>query len=100
MSARPGLPVQREPAIGAGIALVVLYALWRTLRLPVFVVLRLAAPLVRLTLCVLGLLSILVALFYQVASSLAHPPVLSLLGFGVACGLTLYLYERLLRLFS
>ena len=100
MSARPGLPVQREPPIGAGTALVVLYALWRTLRLPVFVVLRLAAPLVRLTLCVLGLLSILGALFYQVASSLAHPPVLSLLGFGVACGLTLLLYERLLRLFS
>jgi hypothetical protein len=90
MSARQGLPVQREPPIGAGIAaLLVVYALWRTLRLPVFVVLRLVEPLVRLTLCVLGLLSILGALFYQVASSLPHPLVLSLLGFGVGCGLTL-----------
>ena len=100
MSARPGLPVQREPPIGAGTALVVLYALWRTLRLPVFVALRLVLPLVRLTLGALGLLSILGAVFYQVASSLPHPPVLSLLGFGVGCGLTLLLYERLLRLFS
>jgi hypothetical protein len=79
---------------------VVLHALWRTLSLPVFVALRLVQPLVRLTLGALGLLSILAAVFYQVASSLPHPPVLSLLGFGVGCGLTLLLYERLFRLFS
>jgi hypothetical protein len=100
MNARPGLPIQRELSTVAAIGVVALYALWRALRLPVFAMLRLAEPLVRLTLGALGLLSILGALFYQVASSLPHPPVLSLLGFGVGCGLALLLYRRLLRLFS
>jgi len=74
-----------------------LYCLWRVLRLPVLAVLGLAAPLVRLTLGALGLLALLGGLFYQFATSLAHPPVLSLLAFGVGCGLALLLYEWLLR---
>ena len=77
-----------------------LCVLWNALRLPVFIVLRLAEPFVRLTLAALGMLSILGALFYQFASSLPHPPVLPLLAFAVGCGLTLLLYERILRLLS
>jgi hypothetical protein len=100
MNGSPGFPVQDEPHIAVGLVLAALRALWRGLRLSVFVVLRLLEPVVRLTLGVLGLLSLLMAVFYQVASSLPHPPTLSLLGFGVGCGLTLILYERLLRLFS
>jgi hypothetical protein len=44
--------------------------------------------------------SILSALFYQFASAEPHRPFLVLLGFGVACGVSLLVYERLLRLFS
>jgi hypothetical protein len=100
MNTRPQFPVRREPGIPAGVALGALVVLWHAVRIPVFVVLRLAQPLVRLVLSALGLLSILSALFYQFASSVPHRPFLALLGFGVVCGLTLLLYERLLRLFS
>ena len=85
----------REPSAAASLIGVTLCVLWNALRLPVFVVLRLAQPFVRLTLAALGMLSILGALFYELAS-----PVLPLLGFAVGCGLTLLLYERILRLFS
>jgi hypothetical protein len=43
-------------------------------RLPAFLLLRLAEPLVRIVLTALGLLSILIALFYRVASSLPRSP--------------------------
>jgi hypothetical protein len=55
---------------------------------------------VRLVLGALGLLSLLAALFYEFFSSLPHPPFWTLLGFAMGCGLTLLLYERLLRVFS
>jgi hypothetical protein len=77
-----------------------LRVLLNLVRLPVFAVLVLAAPLVRLALGALGLLSLLAAFFYQFFSALLHPPFWSLLGFAVGCGLTLVLYDRLLRLFS
>src|ERR1700752_2681789 len=100
MNTRPDFPIQREPGITAGIAMGALILLWHVVRIPVFAVLRLAETLVRLVLGALGLLSILAALFYEFASSLPHPPFLALLGFAVGCGLTLLVYERLLRLFS
>jgi hypothetical protein len=100
MNTRPEFPVQREPSLASGIATGTLILLWHAVRIPVFVVLRLAQPLVRLVLGALGLLSILSALFYQFASAEPHRPFLVLLGFGVACGVTLLVYERLLRLFS
>jgi hypothetical protein len=100
MQARPGLPVRRDAGVAAGIAAATLRVLWQLVRLPVFAVLVLAAPLVRLALGALGLLSLLAALFYQFFSPLPHPPFWSLLGFAVGCGLTVVLYERLLRLFS
>ncbi|HVN46785.1 MAG TPA: hypothetical protein VMT66_16265 [Steroidobacteraceae bacterium] len=65
-----------------------------------FALLVLAAPLVRLALGALGLLSLLAAFFYEFFSPLSHPPFWTLLGFAVGCGVTLLLYERLLRLFS
>jgi hypothetical protein len=69
-------------------------------RLPVIALLLVAAPLVRLAVGALGLLSLLAALFYKLFSPLPHPPFWTLLGFAVGCGLALLLYERLLRLFS
>lgn len=96
----PGLPVRRDARIAGGTAAAALRVLWHFARLPVLAVLLLAAPLVRLALGALGLLSLLGALFYRFFSPLPHPPFWTLLGFAVGCGLTLLLYERLLRLFS
>jgi hypothetical protein len=86
--------------MGLRVAAVALTLLWHAIRIPVFVVLRLAEPLVRLLLCGLGLLSIVGALFYQFLSPLAHPPFWLLMGFAVACGVVLLVYEFLLRLVS
>jgi hypothetical protein len=83
-----------------GILAVVLGVLWNCVRLPVFAVLVLAAPLVRLVLGALGLLSLLAVLFYQFFSPLPHPPFWSLLGFAIGCGVALVLFERLLRVLS
>lgn len=98
MHARLGLP--DRPGIARAIPAAVLRVLWHLVRLPVLALLVLAAPLVRLALGALGLLSLLAALFYEFFSPLPHPPFWSLLGFAAGCGLTLLLYERLLRLFS
>lgn len=71
-----------------------------TLGMAAFVLLRLAEPLIRIGLTVLGLLSILMALFYRIVSSPPHSPFWLLLGFGFSCGLLLLVYEQLLRLLS
>jgi hypothetical protein len=100
MSTRTESPIRREPDVVTGIVVAALIVLWHAVRIPIFVVLRLAEPLVRLLLGGLGLLSILGALFYEFLSPLPHPPFLLLMGFAVVCGVTLVVYEALLRLFS
>jgi len=92
-------PIGRELRLGS-IAGRSLRLLWSAMSLAVFVVLRLAAPVVRLALMALGLLSILIAFFYRLASSPPRSPFWLLLGFGLACALILVLYEQLLRLFA
>jgi len=77
-----------------------LRVLWQLLRVPVYVLLRIAQPIVRLGLGALALLSFLLALFYYLTSSLPHSPFLPLLGFSLLCGVILVVYEALLRVFS
>jgi hypothetical protein len=100
MSTRTESPIRREPSVATSIVVAALLVLWHAVRIPIFVVLRLAEPLVQLLLGALGLLSILGALFYKFLSPLPHPPFLLLMGFAVACGVTLLIYEALLRLLS
>ena len=100
MQAEPQLPGRRNPGIARDIPAAVLRLLLHLVRVPVFALLVLAAPLVRLALGALGLVSLLAALFYEFFSSLPHPPFWTLLGFAMGCGVSLFLYERLLRLFS
>jgi len=100
MNTRTESPIQRERSFATGISTAAGILLWSAVRIPVFVVLRLAEPLVRLLLGGLGLLSIVGALFYKFLSPLPHPPFWLLLGFAVLCGVMLLLYETLLRLFS
>ena len=99
MDARSGKPLfERSPPVA--ITLQSLNLILRVVRLPAFVLLHLAAPVVRITLAALGLLSFLMALFYRIAASPSHNPFWTLLGFGFLCGLMLLLYERLLRFLS
>jgi len=100
VAAGPHFPARRDCGMARDIPEVALRVCWHLVRLPVFALLLVAAPLVRLALGALGLLSLLAALFYEFFSPLPHPPFWTLLGFAVGCGLTLLLYERLLRLLS
>ena len=100
MSTGTHLQVPREPRLATAIARAALLLLWHAVRIPIFAVLRLAEPLVYLFLGGLGLLSIVGALFYQLLSPLPHPPFWLLMGFAAVCGVTLLLYEALLRFFS
>jgi hypothetical protein len=96
----PGtLPPQGAPLAGALVWRLVQLA-WEAVRLPAFVLLRLAEPVVRLGLTAVGLLSFLIALFYRMAAAPSHNPFWPLLGFALLCGLLLLLYERLLRFLS
>lgn len=91
--------VEGEPRVGS-VAAQSLHLIGLAVSFATFVVLRLAAPLVRLALTTLALLSILVALFYRLASSPPRSPFWLLLGFGFSCGVALILYEQLLRVLS
>ena len=95
----PTHPVEGE-SLAASIILQSLCLIWGAVRVSLFVVFRLAEPLVRILLTALGLLSILVALFYRLVSSPPRSPFWLLLGFGLGCGFALFLYEHLLRLIS
>jgi hypothetical protein len=86
--------------LAASIAVQSLELIFGAVRLTAFVVFRLAEPLVRVTLTALGLLSILMAFFFRMASSPSHSPFWLLLGFGLLCGLARLLYEHLLRFLS
>jgi hypothetical protein len=93
-------PPSERPSRSAATGLEFLRLISTPLRLAAFAVLRLAAPAVRLLLGSLGLLSLLIALFYRLASVPGHDPFWVLLGFSVGCGLALVLYERLLRMLA
>jgi hypothetical protein len=89
-----------NPHLAASIAVQSLELIFGAVRLTALVVFRLAEPLVRIALTALGLLSILMALFYRLASSPPRSPFWLLLGFGILCGLARLAYEHLLHFLS
>jgi hypothetical protein len=74
--------------------------MWRAARFPILAFLALVTPLVRFSLGALGVLCVVMAVFYGLVSPLSHRPFWTLLGFGIACGLALLAYEKLLRMIS
>lgn len=92
-------PREREPLVGL-ITVQSLYLISSAVGVAAFALFRLLEPLVRLALTALGLLSLLMAVFYRLASSPPRSPFWVLLGFGLLCGLVLLLYEHLLLFLS
>lgn len=90
---------ERTPR-AAWIALQSLHLTLGAVRLTAFVLLRLAEPLVRVAFTALGLLGILMALFYRLVASPPHSPFWLLLGFSLLCGGVLLVYEQLLHLLA
>jgi hypothetical protein len=93
-------PHRKHPSdrqhLAASIAVQSLELILGAVRLTAFAAFRLAEPVVRVALTTLGLLSILMAFFYRLASSPPRSPFWLLLGFGLLCGLARLLYEQLM----
>lgn len=73
---------------------------WQAIRLPVFALLVILEPVVRIVLSALALLSVLMAFFFEYATELPDFPFLGMLGFGVGCVLLLIVYYGFLRVFG
>ncbi len=89
-----------EPSIAADIIVGTLGLLSQVVRIPVYAVLRWAAGPVRLVLGAAGVLSVCTAFLFQFAIDVLHPHFWGMLGFGIACGIALVLYDALLWLIS
>jgi hypothetical protein len=76
-----------------------LRVLWLSVRLPVFTLLVILAPVVRFLLSSLALFGILMALFWKLVGP-PHFPFVPMLAGAICCGLALAGYEALLRLLS
>ena len=70
--------------------------LWLVVRLPVFSLPAILAPVVRVLLASLGLLGVLMALFWKLVGPPHFPFVLVLVA-SICCGLALASYDALLR---
>jgi len=90
---------QNETGIGAGVARGALYFLGQAVRLPAFSFLIILEPVVRLTLSIVALLSVLTAFFFRFLGA-PHFPFLGMLGFGVGCILLLMAYQAAIRFLS
>jgi hypothetical protein len=100
MKARPEIRDEHEPSIAADIIVGTLGLLWQAVRVPAHALLRLIERPVRLILGVVGFLSVFTAFLFRFASSEPYPHFWGMLGFGIACGLGLLLYEGLMRLLA
>ena len=76
-----------------------LRVLWLLVRLPVFSLLAILAPVVRVLLASLALLGVVMALFWKLVGP-PNFPFVAMLAMSIGCGLTLTGYEALLRLLS
>ena len=74
-------------------------ALWLVVRLPVFTLLAILAPVVRSLLGSLALLGVLMALFWKAVGP-PNFPFIGMLAVSFGCGLALAGYETLVRLLS
>ena len=74
-----------------------LSVLWLLVRLSVFTLLAILAPVVRLLLGSLALLGVLMAFFWKLVGP-PHFPFIPMLAVSIGCGLTLAGYDALLSL--
>jgi hypothetical protein len=74
--------------------------LWHFVRLPLFALLAILAPVVSYVLCGLASLLVLLAFFFEFLSPLPDFPFWEMLALGVACGLLMMGYGALMRALS
>lgn len=89
-----------EASIAAVIARSVLWLAWQALRLPVFALLVIFEPVVRLLLSWLTLLAVLTAFLFEFSGAAPGFPFWGMIAFAVSCALALTGYYALLSLLS
>ncbi len=78
----------------------VLWFLWQLVRLPVFTVLVVLEPIVRLVLAGIALLAILISMFFEFSGAAPQFPFWGMLGLSLICGLMLLSYYGLIGFLS
>jgi hypothetical protein len=78
----------------------ILSVLWQLIRLPIFTLLVILEPIVRMLLTGLALLGTFIAIFIKCSGAAPHFSFWSTLATSVAFGLVLLAYEAAVRLFS
>jgi hypothetical protein len=100
MSALGSIPAMNsKTVITADLGRATLWALWQTIRLPLFLLLVVLEPVVALVLGALALLGVLTALFWKLFGP-PDFPFFWMLGISLAFRLALIVYRRLLRVLA
>jgi hypothetical protein len=87
-----------KPLLAVGLGALCLA--WYAIRLPIFALLVILEPVVRLALSALALLCVLMAFLFEYGTPLHDFPFWGMMGFGVGCVLVLIVYCGLLRFFG
>lgn len=98
----PDVPTaaRSEPSLAAAIARSLLWLAWQALRLPVFALLVIFEPMVRVVFSCASLLAVLTAFLFEFSGVAPTFPFWGMIAFSVGCALLLIGYYGLLRMFS
>ena len=92
--------VRSEEGAAAAIVRSLLWLAWQMVRLPIFALLVVFEPIVRLAFSGFSLLAILTAFLFESSSAAPRFPFWGMIAFSVGCALALTGYYAVLRLFS
>ena len=102
VSESSGRTIELEGVSGAdrpSAAVIALSFLWRLICIPIYAVLAVFRPLIGFILAAIGVLGVLVALFFRFIDPLAHFSFWTVLGVSVGCLVMIGVYEFVLELF-
>src|ERR1700688_3015699 len=91
---------EKEPSVAGDLAVGLAWLVWRAIRLPLFTVLVILEPVVRVALTAIALLGILIVFFFKFSGAAPHLPFWGMFGISVGFGLLLILYHAAIRLLA
>jgi len=97
---RTAEPVRSEESTAVAMARTLLWLAWQAVRLPIFSLLVIFEPIVRLVFSGLSLLAVLTALLFESSSAASKFPFWGMMAFSAGCALVLVGYDAFLRRLS
>jgi len=96
----PSVETARASELLRDIGWAAVVQLWGTLSLPVFVILAIGEPVVRVVMTTIALLGVLVSVVLETSGAAPQFPFVGAMAFFVGCGAVPLLYRGLMRLFA